>query len=276
MGGGMAHRLLASGFSVRLFNRSPGKYEQFARTRAVTCNSPAQAASGADVVISMVSNDSASKSVWQGPGGALEAIGMGAIVVESSTVSLQRVHELSQAVKLKGAHFLDAPVTGSKHQAITGGLKFLVGGDQVVVDDVRPVLAAMSTDTILLGPVGSGTALKLVNNFLCGVQVAALAEGLAMLSAFALDKNAATDVLAKGAAGSPLMHAVLERRGAGDFTPNFAAVLMLKDLEYAINDASCNGVTLLTAQAARQRFVEAVAAGHGGKDIASLLVMFRP
>jgi 3-hydroxyisobutyrate dehydrogenase len=261
---------------VRLFNRSTDKYERFANTKAVTCASPAQAASGADVVISMVSNDSASIAVWHDPGGALETIGAGAVVVESSTVSLQRVRELSEAVERKGAHFLDAPVTGSKNQAIAGALKFLVGGDQAVVDNVRPVLAAMSTDTILLGPVGSGTAFKLVNNFICGVQVAALAEGLAMLSAFNLDKNIATNVLAKGAAGSPILQVVLERHAAGDFTPNFAAALMLKDLDYAINDASRNGVTLLTAEAARQRFSEAVAAGNGEKDIASLLLMFRP
>ncbi len=275
MGAGMAHRLLGAGFSVRLYNRSPEKYRTFAEPGAIACASPAQAASGAGVIISMVSNDAASHDIWQGKDGALETIAANCVVVESSTVSLQRVRELSEAVKSRGAHFLDAPVTGSKQQAESGGLKFLVGGEPSVIAQIEPVLKAMGTDVIALGPIGSGTALKLVNNFICGVEVAALAEGLAMLGGFDLDQKAAIDALAKGAAASPLMQVILGRLAANDFRPNFAASLMLKDLDYAIQDAKRNGLALLTAQAAHQRFAEAVSKGLGEQDIASLLGMLR-
>lgn len=270
MGAGMAHRLLDAGFAVKLFNRSPERYMAFASTKAVLCNSPAEAAADADIVISMVSDDLVSRSLWQGPQGALSTAGAGAVLVECSTLSLDWVQELAGLAKARGCRFLDAPVTGSKDQAETGKLKFLVGGDAATIAAITPVLNAMSVEIVPLGPVGSGTTLKLVNNFICGAQIAALAEGLAVLERRGLDQDAALTVLMKGAAGSPLLQTIMARVAADDFTPNFSVALIEKDLSYAIHEGAQVGVDLTSAEAARSRFQQASAAGLGGKDIASL------
>ena len=271
MGAGMAHRLLAAGFKARLFNRSPGRYESFTESGAVLCKSPAEAATGADIVISMVSDDAVSRALWQGLQGALSAAGAGAVLVECSTLSLDWVQELAGLASARGCRFLDAPVTGSKDQAETGKLKFLVGGDADTIAVVAPVLNVMGVEIVPLGPAGSGTTLKLVNNFLCGAQIAALAEGLAVLERHGLDQDAALAVLLKGAAGSPLLQTIMARVAADDFTPNFSVSLIEKDLSYAIHEGAKAGVDLSAAKAARARFQQAHAAGLGDRDIASLV-----
>jgi 3-hydroxyisobutyrate dehydrogenase len=275
MGSGMAHRLLDAGFAVKLFNRSPERYKAFAGTKAVLCKSPAEAAAGADIVISMVSDDLVSRSLWQGPQGALSTAGAGAVLVECSTLSLDWVQELANLAKARGCRFLDAPVTGSKDQAETGKLKFLVGGDAATIAEIAPVLGAMSVDIIPLGPTGSGTVVKLVNNFICGAQIAALAEGLAVLERHGLGQDAALAVLMKGAAGSPLLQTIMARVAADDFTPNFSVALIEKDLSYAIHEGAKVGVELTSAESARGRFQQANAAGLGDKDIASLVKWLR-
>jgi 3-hydroxyisobutyrate dehydrogenase len=275
MGSGMAHRLLDAGFAVKLFNCSPERYKAFAGTEALFCKSPAEAATGADIVISMVSDDLVSRSLWQGPQGALSTAGLNAVLVECSTLSLDWVQELAELARAQGCRFLDAPVTGSKDQAETGKLKFLVGGDAATIAAITPVLSAMSVEIVPLGPVGSGTTLKLVNNFICGVQIAALAEGLAVLERHGLDQKAALAVLMKGAAGSPLLQTIMARVAADDYTPNFSVALIEKDLSYAIHEGAKVGIELTSAVAARCRFQQANAAGLGDKDIASLVKWLR-
>jgi 3-hydroxyisobutyrate dehydrogenase len=275
MGAGMAHRLLGAGFPLKLFNRNPERYRAFEGSPTQLCNSAAEAASGADIVIGMVADDNASRALWQGAAGALSAVRRGAILIESSTLSLGWVHELSELSKSQGCPFLDAPVTGSKAQAETGTLRFLVGGDPAAREKVTEVLNAMGTDIVALGAVGSGTVLKLVNNFICGAQVAAFAEGLAMLERFDLDQAAALTVLTKGAVASPLVQTIAARIAADNFAPNFSVSLIAKDLAYAVQEAAAVGIDLTSAQAARARFLQAQAAGLGGQDIASLIKTLR-
>jgi 3-hydroxyisobutyrate dehydrogenase len=271
MGAGMAHRLLRADFPLKLFNRNPARYQPFEGSPAQLCKSPAEAATGADIVISMVSDDDVSRAIWQGPEGALAAASSGAILIESSTLSLTWVRELAELSRSRGCHFLDAPVTGSKDQAEAGTLKFLVGGDVAIVTRVTPVLRAMSVEVVPLGPVGSGAMLKLVNNFICGAQVAALAEGVAVLRRSDLDQDAALAVIAKGAVSSPLVQTMLSRVAANNFAPNFSVTLIEKDLAYAIGEAAKVGVDLTSAESARLRFQQARAAGFGDRDIASLV-----
>jgi len=275
MGAGMAHQLLAAGFPLKLFNRSPERYRAFEGSPVQLCKSPAEAVSGADIVISMVSDDNVSRMIWQGPGGALSAVSPGALLVESSTLSLGWVRELAGLSKSLACDFLDAPVTGSKDQAETGKLKFLVGGDTAAIEKARPVFSVMGTDIMALGPVGSGTTLKLVNNFICGVQVAALAEGLSVLSRCDLDHDAALAVLIKGAIGSPLVQTIMARVMAGNFAPNFSVALIEKDLGYAICEGAKAGIDLLSAEAARMRFQQVQSAGFGDRDIAFLVNWLR-
>ena len=271
MGAGMAHQLLAAGFPLKLFNRSPERYRSFEGSTAQLCKSPAEAVSGAAIVISMVSDDNVSRMVWKGPDGALSAVSPGTLLIESSTLSLGWVRELAGLSKSLGCDFLDAPVTGSKDQAETGKLKFLVGGDAAAIEKAKPAFSVMGTDIVALGPVGSGTTLKLVNNFICGVQVAAMAEGLAVLGRCNIDQDAALAVLLKGAISSPLVQTIMSRVGCGNFAPNFSIALIEKDLAYAIREGAEVGIDLLSAEAARVRFQQAQTQGFGGRDIAWLV-----
>jgi 3-hydroxyisobutyrate dehydrogenase len=275
MGSGMARRLLANGFPLTVYNRNPEKAKPLATEGAQVAGSPREAALKANVVISMVADDNASRSLWLGNDGALAGASPGTVCIECSTVTVNWVRELAAAAAAKQCAFLDAPVTGSKAQAAAGELNFIVGGDAAVLEKVQPVLAAMSKNIWPVGPVGSGALLKLINNFVCGVQLAALSEAVAMVERNGLDRARAMDILTNGAPGSPLVKAVWGRMAAPDYTPNFLLRLMAKDLGYAIAEGQKNSVKLATASAALEEFQSAIAAGHGEKDIAALVELFR-
>lgn len=275
MGGGMAQRLLANGFSLAVFNRNPEKSKSFAVAGARVAASPREAAAQADVIISMVADDTASRSLWLGDNGALAVAKPGAICIECSTVTVGWVKELAAAAAAKKCEFLDAPVTGSKTHAASGELTFLVGGDSATLEKAHPVLAAMSKAIVHLGPTASGAMIKLINNFVCGVQIASLAEAVAMIERSGLDRTKALEVLTGGAPGSPLVKAVAGRMTTPDFTPNFLLRLMAKDLGYAIQEGRNLSVELTTAAAALADFQKGIAAGHGEKDIAAVVEPFR-
>jgi 3-hydroxyisobutyrate dehydrogenase len=275
MGGGMARNLLTKGFPLTVFNRNSEKSKPFVAEGARVANSPHEAAENADVIISMVADDNAARSLWLGTSGALAGAQVGTICIECSTVSVNWVRELAAAAMQIKCEFLDAPVTGSKNQAAAGELNFLVGGDSATLEKVRPVLVAMSKTATLLGPVGSGALVKLINNFVCGVQIASLAEALVMIERSGLDRARALEVLANGAPGSPLFKAVSARMTTPDFTPNFLLRLMAKDLGYAIQEGGKLSVELATAAAALEDFHRAIAAGHGDKDIAAIVEPMR-
>jgi 3-hydroxyisobutyrate dehydrogenase len=130
--------------------------------------------------------------------------------------------------------------------------------------------------TILpMGPTGSGALIKLINNFVCGTQVAALAEALAMVERGGLDRAKALEVLANGAPGSPLVKTVSARMTKPDYTPNFPLRLLAKDLGYAIREGGKLSVELLTVTAALKIFQQAMAAGYGEKDMAAVVELFR-
>ena len=185
------------------------------------------------------------------------------------------MRELSAAVEARKCEFLDAPVTGSKAQAASGELNFLVGGSAATLEKARPVLAAMSKAITPVGPVGSGALIKLINNFVCGVQIIALAEAMTMIERSGLDRAQALEVLTQGAPGSPLVKAVSARMTAADYTPNFLLRLMAKDLTYSLQEAEKLSIHLTTAAAALETFKKAMAAGHGEKDIAAAVELLR-
>jgi 3-hydroxyisobutyrate dehydrogenase len=274
MGGGMAARLLDAGFQVFVWNRSADRAETFRERGATVAASPREAAKGADVIISMVADDGAAREVWLGAGGAIGGAKQGTVFIESSTVSPTWITELGTKGTACGCEVLDAPVTGSRMQAASGELLFLVGGDGATLDRVRPVLAPMSRDVLHVGPLGSGARLKLINNFICGVQAAALAEGVALVEKSGLDLNAALTVLQNGAPGSPLVKAVSTRMATRDYTVFFKLALMRKDLDYAIAEAKRHGIDLTTAENARALFDSAV--GEWGEaDFSAVIETFR-
>jgi 3-hydroxyisobutyrate dehydrogenase len=275
MGAGMAANLLKAGFSLSVYNRTAAKAKALTGAGAQFAETPAEAAKNASVIISMLSDDTASREVWLGSDGALEAAGKGAILIESSTVSPAWIAELAEAASQHGNDLLDAPVTGSRTQAEAGQLSFLVGGSDAALEKAAPVLQPMSKDIIHLGLVGSGAKMKLINNFLCGVQVASLAEGLAWIERSGLDREKALTVLKSGAPGSPLLGAISARMVSQDYTVNFLLALMTKDLLYAQNEAARNDVDLKTAEVARSLFEVAIAQGLGMKDMSSVIEPLR-
>ena len=275
MGAGMARQLSVKGFAVTVWNRDPAKAAPLVAAGARVAATPFDAGRGADVVLAMLADDEASRSVWLGDGGALAAMREGAIAIESGTLTVDWVRELSAAAQARGVGFLDAPVTGSKAQAESGALSFLVGGPAELLERVRPALAAMGSNIAHLGPTGSGATMKLINNFLCGVQVASLAEAIAMAERSGLDARQAAAVLGAGAPGSPLVRIVAQRMLDRAYEPNFFVPLMAKDLDYASRAFASAGIELKSADAARERFVEAERAGFSGRDIAAVVELLR-
>jgi 3-hydroxyisobutyrate dehydrogenase len=275
MGGGMAKRLLDAGFPLSVYNRSQEKTKSLAAAGAHVAGSPREAADSAEIIISMVADDHAARSLWLGENGALAGAASGTICVESSTVTVGWINELASAASARHCEVLDAPVTGSRTQAATGELNFLVGGHAATLEKVRPVLAVMSKTVTHVGPVGSGALLKLINNFICGVQLAALAEGVAMIERGGLDRAKALEVITNGAPGSPLVKAVSARMTAADYTPHFLLRLMAKDLSYARKEAALHSLDLATATAALALFEKGIAGGHGEKDISAVIEPLR-
>lgn len=275
MGGGMAANLLKAGFPLSVYNRTRSRAEPFAAQGARVADTPAAAVQGAHLVLSMLSDDNASRDAWTGNEGALAAAEAGAVLVESSTASPAWVAELASLAHARGLQFLDAPVTGSRVQAEAGQLTFLVGGPYEALARVRPALEAVSKDIIHLGPVTSGAKIKLLNNFLCGVQVASLAEGMAWLERSGLDRDKAIHILKTGAPGSPLISGISARMTSEDYTVNFLLRLLSKDLAYARAAAEQSGIELSTASNAQHLFDRAIAAGHGDKDMSAVVEVLR-
>jgi 3-hydroxyisobutyrate dehydrogenase len=150
-----------------------------------------------------------------------------------------------------------------------------VGGNEAALAAVRPVLRAMSKEIIHLGPVGSGAKLKLINNFLCGVQIASLAEALTWIEHSGLDREKSLAFLNSAAPGSPLLATISARMAAQNYAVNFLLRLIVKDLQYAQNEAAQCGVDLTTAQAARKLFEDAVAKGFGEVDMSAVIEPLR-
>ena len=223
----------------------------------------------------MLADDDASRTVWLGPDGALAALAPGAVAMESSTLTLDWTRELAAEAARRDVAFLDAPVTGSKAQAHSGALRFLVGGEAAALDKVRPALLAMGNVVEHLGPSGSGAVFKLANNFLCGVQVASMAEAIAMIEANGMDARRVAALLVDGAPGSPLATAVSKRMVERDYAPNFTPGLMAKDLTYAARAFAEVGIELKSAAAAIERFETAATGGIGEQDIATVIEPLR-
>jgi len=275
MGAGMAANLLKARFSLAVYNRTKDKARDLIGSGARFASTPSEAVGDASIVISMLADDAASREVWMGRDGALASVKEGAILIESSTVSPAWIVEFAEAAIQKGAKLLDAPVTGSRIQAETGQLSFLIGGDQATLEAATPALKAMSKEIIHLGPVGSGAKMKLINNFLCGVQIASLAEALVWIERSGLDVAKALAILKVGAPGSPLLNAISARMTAHDYSVNFLLRLMAKDLLYAEDEASHSNVYLKTAEAARSLFEIAAAEGFADKDMSSVIEPLR-
>jgi 3-hydroxyisobutyrate dehydrogenase len=275
MGGGMAGQLLRKGFDVTVYNRTASKADALKALGAKVAPTPSEAAKTADFIISMVADDTAARSVWLGPDGALAGARPGSVLIECSTISVGWARELAKHAREHGCELLDAPVTGTKPHAAAGELLFLVGGDDQVVERARPVLSAMGRGIVHLGPLGSGALVKLINNFVSGVQAVAIAQAIALIERTDLNAEKALAVLTEGAPGSPVVKMISKRMMTRDFTPNFILKLMAKDMQYAIAEAQSHSVSLTTAAAALEVMKKADQAGLGEKDFSAVIELLR-
>ena len=275
MGAGMAARLLDAGARLTVFNRTADRAAPLAARGAVVAATPRDAVADADIVFSMVADDAASHDIWDGGSGALAGVRRGAVLVECSTVTVGRITDLAESADRIGCELVDAPVTGSKMQAARGELFFLVGGSERAVARIRPALDAMGKTVEHLGPIGSGALVKLINNFLAGVQAASLAEAIAIIERSSLDRTQAIGAIVNGSPGSPVMKTLASRILADDFSPNFYLHLLAKDLGYAIGEGDSRGVPMAMASAAHDILQASIARGDGEKDMAAVVEQFR-
>lgn len=276
MGSRMARRLVEAGHVVTVYNRSAGPAEALADLGVTVAPTPRAAAEGAEMVISMLTDDDASRAVWTNPEtGALAGLSEGAIAIESSTLTPGWVRQLADAVAGRGGSFIDAPVAGSRPQAEAGQLIYLVGGGDAVVERARPVLGVMGGAMHHVGPVSHGAVLKLVVNALFGIQVAAVAELIGFLEGSGLDAEATIGLLGDTPVMSPAAKGVASLMLAGNFAPMFPIDLVAKDFRYAVAAGSAVEAELPLVQSTGEVFRVAAERGYGGDNIAGVVQLYQ-
>lgn len=276
MGTRMARRLLIGGAELRVWNRSPGPADSLVQAGAIAAATPRAAAEGADIVISMVSDDSAARAVWLDPEtGAAGGVGVGALAVESSTVTPHWAGELAVAIAARGADFVEAPVAGSRPQAETGALIVMLGGASDAVQRARAALGPIGSAFPHIGPVGSAARLKLAVNSVLAAQLAMMAEVLAMLKGGGFDEKAIVETLASFPVMSPASTNYARMMAERQTAPMFTVDLMHKDLVYALGAGAAAGVEMPVVSAVRAVFEAAQAAGHGAENMSAVRALYK-
>ncbi|MEO1386479.1 MAG: NAD(P)-dependent oxidoreductase [Cyanobacteria bacterium J06634_6] len=273
MGSRIAHNLINAGCALTVWNRSPQATEALKSAGATVATTPRQAAEQADIVISMVTDNNASKAVWLTPEtGALCGLSSGKIAIAMSTLTIDWTHQLSERITEQGAGYLEAPVVGSRPQAEAKKLICLVGGKADALTQVRPVLEAITGVIHHVGGVGQGMAMKLAVNALFGIQVAALAELLAMLNQQGIFPKKSMSLLADMPVTSLAAKGIGSLIVAQKYDPLFPIHLVEKDFRYACETASKEN--LPATNAVRQIYRDAVDRGYGDGNINAIAQRF--
>ncbi len=278
MGTGMAARLIAAGHDVTVYNRTVEKTKPLADIGARVAATPRAAAEGAEAVFAMVGDDEAAASVWTGDDGALSAAtAEDALAVECSTVSHDWVLAFKPMAEAAGFRVVDCPVTGGPEIAAEGALTLLVGAEDADLEAVRPLFEPLSTEIIHFGPVGTGTAYKLMVNLMGTVQIAAVAEGLLIAEKAGLDMDTVDYALGRGAAGSPKVVLTSRRMVDADHEQNvaFSGRWRLKDTLYGLRLARKLGQATPLGDAAAEAFQKLVDAGFGEWNESKVIDMLR-
>jgi 3-hydroxyisobutyrate dehydrogenase len=269
MGGPMAANLARAGFDVRVWDRTASHAAALTADGATVAASPAEAVTGAGILITMLADGPATEQLRSGPDGFLAA-DPGVIWVQMATVGMQWTAQLADIAAAHAMVFVDAPVSGSEGPARAGQLTILASGPDWLQDVLAPVFAALGRATAWLGPAGHGTKAKLVLN----TWLADLAETTAEILAFArqlgLDPAVITDLLEANPLGAPWAVQKARTMLAGDFTPAFALKHALKDAELAAQAAQASGAKLTLTDALLPRWRHAAASGHADEDVAAI------
>src|SRR3954452_17292948 len=235
MGHGMAGRYLDAGFTVTVWNRSKSKAEDLIARGAQWATSPEDAAIDAEAVVTMVADDAASRAVWLTKDGAAATMKAGTLAIECSTVSYKHALDMARKLRERGLIYIDCPVTGLPDAAAAGILKLLVGAEPPDLEKARPFLEPLSTTIRHFGAVGTGTVYKLINNLMGAIQIAGIAEGLAIAEQAGLDMKLVLEAVETGVAASPQVIRHSKRMAARNFAgATFTAALRQKDAAYAV------------------------------------------
>jgi 3-hydroxyisobutyrate dehydrogenase/2-hydroxy-3-oxopropionate reductase len=273
MGAAMAARLAGAGHDVVLYNRTRARAEELT---GQVVDTPAEAAALADTVLVSLADDAAVTAVYQGPDGLVAGLRPDTVVLEMSTVAPATVRELAPPVNGRGAALLDAPVSGSVPVVQRGELAVLVGGDAAALDRARPALDSFARKVFHLGGLGAGATVKLAVNSIVHALNQAVAEALVLAERAGVDRAAAYEVFANGAAAAPYVHYKQEAFLHPESAPvAFALSLVAKDLELIAGLADEVGARIDLTTATRAMVAEALDAGYGSRDLSALADLLR-
>jgi 3-hydroxyisobutyrate dehydrogenase len=276
MGFPMAGYLAARGHEVVVFNRSADKAERWlGQHEGASAATPAEAATGADIVFCCVGNDDDVREVTLAETGALPAMSPGSILVDHTTASATLARELHAAAGERQVGFLDAPLSGGQAGAENGQLTIMVGGDDDVFERARPEMDSYAKAITLIGPAGSGQLAKMVNQVCIAGLLQGLAEGLDFALRADLDVEKVINAISKGAAQSWQMDNRWQTMVNGEFDFGFAVDWMRKDLGFALEEAGRNGARLEVTALVDRYYEEVQAMGGRRWDTSSLIARLR-
>jgi 3-hydroxyisobutyrate dehydrogenase/2-hydroxy-3-oxopropionate reductase len=268
MGKPMVRRLLAAGYAVHVHNRSRQAVDELVADGAKDAGSAAGVAERAEVILTALPTPDTVEHVYKEVAAAARA---DQIYVDHSTVSLELNRSCAELLAKKGAHFLDAPVSGGPGGAQAGTLTVMVGGEQAVFDRALPVFQSFGKNVRLCGPVGAGQAVKLVNQLLVGIHTAASAEAVVFGKSLGADPQVILEMLGTSFGGSQMLLRNIPRFISRDFSAATPVGLILKDLKLIQGEALERHVPLQLGALAEKIFAEASSHGMTGDDMAGVI-----
>ncbi|MGB5224501.1 MAG: 2-hydroxy-3-oxopropionate reductase [Arenicellales bacterium] len=271
MGRPMALNLLRAGYTVRVWARRSESMQPLIEAGATACSSPADAASGADIIITNVSDTIDVEQVILGDSGVIEGAASGSVVVDMSTISPSVTRDIAARLAEGGVEMLDAPVSGGEKGAIDGTLSIMIGGKAAVFDRVLPVFEVLGSNIVLIGDNGAGQVTKACNQTVIAQTISAIGEAFVLATAAGVDPARVREALLGGFAGSRVLDSHGGRMLAHDFKPGFKSKLHQKDMRIVLETAHELGIALPGAALATQMINALVGSGGGEDDSCAIL-----
>jgi 3-hydroxyisobutyrate dehydrogenase len=275
MGFGMAQNIARAGLALSVWNRTREKAEPLGEHGAKVCDTAAEATGGADVIVTMLTDDEAVISAVDGQQGALASAGADSVWVQMSTIGEQGTERCMKLARERGIEFVDAPVSGTKQPAEKGELVVMASGPQDVRERVQPIFDAVGKRTIWVGEAGAGSRLKLVTNAWLVAVAEGGAEAVALAEGLDLDPRLFLDAIDGGPLDAPYLRLKAKAMIARDFEPSFALKLATKDARLAAEAAERHGLDLPVLEAISRRMQEAVPE-HGDEDVSATFLTSAP
>lgn len=271
MGKPMSKNLLKAGHSVVVFDVAPAPVADVVAAGGTAAKSSKEAASQADVIITMLPDGPEVEAAVLGPGGILEGAAKGSTVVDMSSISPVVAQKVGAACAAKGVQFLDAPVSGGEPKAVEGTLAIMVGGDTKAFEKIEPILKNMGATVTLTGPVGAGNVTKLANQIMVACNIAAMGEALTLATKAGLDPEVVFNAVKGGLAGSTVLNAKAPMVISRNFQPGFRIALHQKDLRNALLAAESMKVSLPLTGTVQNQLMALMNDGKGSLDHAAIV-----